>query len=104
MQDIIQTVVETEKEASKRIKKAEAEADAIIESARKEAEQLRLDILNETKTEKEKILREGEEEAKKSFAHRLESYRQKSGDTRKRAEQGYQQAVDYIIEKAVGET
>ena len=61
MQDIIQTVVETEKEASKRIKKAEAEADAIIESARKEAEQLRLDILNETKTEKEKILREGEE-------------------------------------------
>lgn len=103
MQDIIKSVVETEKMASEFIKKAEAEAESIMETARREAEQLRLDILNEAKAEKEKILKEGEEEAKKSFEHRLDSYRQKSEDTKKRAQLGYQQAVDYMIKKAVGE-
>ena len=103
MQDIIKSVVETEKMASEIIKKAEMEAGAIMEGARKEAEQLRLDILNEAKAKKETILKEGEEEAKKSFEHRLDSYRQKSQDTKKRAQLGYQQAVDYMIKKAVGE-
>ena len=54
MQDIIKSVVETEKMASEFIKKAEAEAESIMETARREAEQLRLDILNEAKAEKEK--------------------------------------------------
>ncbi|MBU5450065.1 hypothetical protein [Acetivibrio sp. MSJd-27] len=103
MQDIIKSVVETEKMASEIIKKAEAEAESVMEAARREAEQLRLDILNEAKAKKETILKEGEEEAKKSFEHRLDSYRQKSGDTAKRAQLGYQQAVDYMIKKAVGE-
>ena len=99
MQDIIKSVVETEKMASEIIKKAEAEAESVMEAARREAEQLRLDILNEAKAKKETILKE----AKKSFEHRLDSYRQKSGDTAKRAQLGYQQAVDYMIKKAVGE-
>ena len=38
MQDIIKSVVETEKMASEIIKKAEAEAESVMEAARREAD------------------------------------------------------------------
>ena len=103
MQNIIQSVVATEKMATEIIQRAEREAQSVMESARSEAEQIKQDALKDAKAKKEQLLKEGEDAAKKSFEHRLASYRQKSEDIARRATLGYQQAVDYVTKKAVEE-
>lgn len=97
-QEVIQHLMDAEKEAREQVKKAEEEADEIIESARREADERVRQAEESAKSEAEEIVSEARDESEKRSGGRGAGVGDIDG-LRQHAEENMEAAVRFLVER-----